>query len=304
MLPASVRKFFPRVGREIIFHSVCCASLFASFRLGRVRQVAFPASMQKFVPAGRPAVEAVCPSAPNSFPSSLSTSREVRARRAICLVVLTEMASLVFTGAASAIEEFERAELRLEQNLFDKDVEVKFDVITEKGGIAALLVTAPDGRVVIDFKSPSSKFGMRHLELETPEPANDGRIQADFPEGTYRFAATNTNGDRIRGTATLSHALPPAPQIISPQPEQKDVPVVGTKVHWKPIPGIAQFVVILEHEISGREITAILPGTNNEFSIPAGFLIAGADYKVEIGAVARNGNRTFVEYEISTAKRP
>ena len=42
----------------------------------------------------------------------------------------------------------------------------------------------------------------------------------------------------------------------------------------------------------------------NVFSIPVGFLTYGGKYKVEIGAVADNGNRTFMEYEITTAKRP
>ncbi len=220
------------------------------------------------------------------------------------LVSFAAMAGLLSTGAAWAAESFEQAELRLEQNLADKDIEVTFDVLTHKRGLAALRVTAPDGRVIVDFKSPSSKFGMRGLSLESPEPTNDGKMQADFPEGVYRFDGATTNGDKLQATATLSHVLPPAAQAISPRPEQEDVPIVGTKVSWKPIPGIAQFLLTLENEKSGREITSILPGTINEFSVPAGFLVAGAQYKVEIGSVGKNGNRTFVEYEISTAKAP
>ena len=313
MMPASVRKPFPRLGRETISHGICRGSLFSTYRLGSVKQAALPNLTQMFVSAVRTPGSAVCASAPNSLSSRMAATRDVRARRTLSrrrvgtisrLVILAAAASLVSTGTASAIEKFERAEIRLEQNLHDKDVEVKFDIVSKELGLKTLVVAAPDGRIVVNFKSSNSKHGIRHLELETPEPANDGRIQADFPEGTYRFAATDTNGDRLRGTATLSHALPPAPQMISPQPEQKDVPVVGTKVQWRPMQGIAQYVVILEHEESGREITAILPGTINVFSIPVGFLILGADYKVEIGAVAKNGNRTFVEYGISTAKRP
>jgi hypothetical protein len=219
------------------------------------------------------------------------------------LAVFAAMAGLVTTGPAIAADKFEKAQLRMEQNLTDKDVEVKFIVTSKNAGIAALQITAPDGRVVVDFKSPSSKFGIRNLELETPEPGNDGKVQADFPEGVYRFDGTTTKGDKMQATATLSHALPPATQVISPRPEQDDVPIVGAKVTWKPMPGIAQFVVILEDGKSGQETAAILSGTKNEFSVPAGFLIAGAEYKVEIGAVGKNGNRTFVEYEITTAKR-
>jgi len=234
----------------------------------------------------------------------MSNSTRRLPRSAIPLAVMAAVTGLLSASPSLAADTFERAGLRLEQNIADKDVEVKFDVLSKKGGIATLKVTAPDGRVVIDFKSPSSKFGMRHLDLETPEPANDGELQADFPEGTYQFAGTSTSGEELYAMATLSHQLPPAPKVISPRPEQEDVPIIGTKVRWEPMKDIAQFVVILEHEKTGREITAILPGTLNAFSVPVGFLMLSADYKVEIGAVAKNGNRTFVEYEISTVKRP
>lgn len=286
MLPASVHMFFSRVTRENIVRRVCRNRDPSNCSPTSVRHAAFPNSLQ---------------SDPHLFVVPTQTLRH-SLENVGCLVIMAAVAFLVSSGTAQAAGGFERAELRLEQNLLDKDVEVKFDIVTKQGGVAALQVTAPDGRVVIDFKSPGSKFGMRHLELESPEPANDGRIQADFPEGVYRFVGTTNRGSKLEATKTLSHRLPPAPQMISPQPEQKDVPLVGTKVRWKPMPGIAQYVVILENEQSGREITAILSGTTNAFSVPTGFLIAGADYKVEIGAVGKNGNRTFVEYEVTTAR--
>lgn len=220
------------------------------------------------------------------------------------LAIIAAMAGLVFTGPASAADSFENAELRLEQNLTDKDVEVKFDVLTHNKGIAALQIMTPDGRVIVDFKSPSSKFGIRHLSLESPEPANDGKIQADFPEGVYRFHGTTTSGDKLQATATLSHRLPPAPQVVHPRPGQEDVQIFGATVLWNPMPDIAKYVVILEDENTGQEVSAIVSGTKNVFSIPVGFLTFGSKYKVEIGAVGRNGNRTFVEFEITTAKRP
>jgi hypothetical protein len=313
MLTDSVRQFISRSGLENKFHSHCRKLSISSFHIGAVKQAAFPIVTRELVSSIRAFDDVVCPSDPNRFFSRLARLSDTRAGGILSrfdggnlsrLIILTVTAFLVSTGAARAIEKFERAEIRLEQNLLDKDVEVKFDVISKSLGLKTLVVAAPDGRIVVSFKSANSKFGMRHLELETPEPTNDGRIQADFPEGTYRFAATNTNGERVRGTAQLSHAMPPAPQMISPRPEQKDVPITGTKVQWKPMPGIAQYVLILEHEASGREITAILPGTVNVFSVPVGFLVSGAEYKVEIGTVAKNGNRTFVEYSISTANRP
>src|SRR5215217_7577152 len=97
---------------------------------------------------------------------------------------------LLTPGAAPAEERFGRTAIYLERNATDADVEVRFEVSGTKDGLATLRVTAPDGRTVIDFRAPDSKLGIRHLDLESPEPRDDGRLQADFPAGTYRFAGT------------------------------------------------------------------------------------------------------------------
>ena len=53
--------------------------------------------------------------------------------------------------SAQAEEKFEKVGVYLEQNLRDKDAEVKFEAIAGNTGLATLNVTAPDGRTVIDF---------------------------------------------------------------------------------------------------------------------------------------------------------
>ena len=92
------------------------------------------------------------------------------------------IAALLLTGAlhgiANAGQQFERVKVFLERNLLDKDAEIKFEATGGKVGLANLKVVAPDGRTVIDFKAPDSKLGMRALSLESPEPTNDGRVQA------------------------------------------------------------------------------------------------------------------------------
>jgi hypothetical protein len=47
---------------------------------------------------------------------------------------------------------------------------------------------------VIDLKSAGSKLGVRGITLESPEPADDKIVHADFPAGTYRFEGTTTKG--------------------------------------------------------------------------------------------------------------
>ena len=211
---------------------------------------------------------------------------------------------LLFAGAASAAEvRFERALVYLEHNASDNDMEVRFAATASAGGFAALRVIAPDGRTVIDFKSPDSKIGIRHLDLETPEPRNDGSIQAEFPQGVYRFEGIMVDGATVQAEATLSHAVAVTPTLLTPQHEQDDVPLRGARVRWTTVPDAVSCVVIIEDQDSTRELRVTLPGTAASFAIPDGFLLPGKDYKLSIGAVMASGNRSFVESEFSAAKR-
>src|SRR5919202_1654285 len=117
------------------------------------------------------------------------------------LLVLAALPLLLTPEAVLAQERFGRTAIYLERNVTDEDVEVRFEVAGTKDGLATLHVTAPDGRTVIDFRAPESKFGIRQLELESPEPRNDGRLQADFPAGTYRFAGITVGGMTLQGEA-------------------------------------------------------------------------------------------------------
>src|SRR3977135_4372413 len=84
------------------------------------------------------------------------------------LVVL----ALPLADANAAAGGFERAAVHLERNMQDHDIEALFEVIGAEDGLPALKVLSPDGRTVIDFKTPASKLGIRHLTLESPELTN------------------------------------------------------------------------------------------------------------------------------------
>jgi hypothetical protein len=53
MLPASVRKFLPRVGREIKTHRARRNSLLSSFGFGPANQLAFPTFIHLSTPANK-----------------------------------------------------------------------------------------------------------------------------------------------------------------------------------------------------------------------------------------------------------
>ena len=204
-------------------------------------------------------------------------------------------------GVLRADLEFEAVAIHLEQNATENDAEIVIDVTSGDVGMASLKVVAPDGRTIVDFKSPDSKFGLRHFAVETPEPKNDGRLQKDFPEGEYTFTATTLKGVKLTSKAELSHKMPEIVASFKPAADAKDVPTKGLQITWSGVKNLKGYIVTVEQEESGHEIKATLPSTATTFSVPDGFLTPGTEYKVSIGTVAENGNMSFVEADFTTA---
>lgn len=203
---------------------------------------------------------------------------------------------VVVDGSARAGENFEKVAVYLEQNLKDKDAEVKF-------GLATLKVTAPDGRTVIDFKAPDSKLGIRHFVLESPEPKNLATVKADFPTDAYRFTGLTGSGSKLEAEALLSHNLPDETSFVYPRHNQKYVPVAALNIKWHPVKHSAPSIIILEQEQTDREIRANLSGIATEFAVPNGFLQPRTDYTLAIGTVSKEGNKSFAEITFTTAAK-
>jgi hypothetical protein len=204
-------------------------------------------------------------------------------------------------GVGRADETFEKVAVTLEQTVQDEDSEIRFDAVGRGSGLAALKVVAPDGRTVIDFRAPDSKLGLRQISLESPEPKNNGALQTDFPEGAYRFTGKSVTGVTLQGEARLSHKLPDATSLVRPKPDEKNVPVAGLQIRWSPVKNLAAWIVLVEHEATGRELRVNLPATATALVVPDGFLVPGTEYKLAIGAVAKEGNKSFVETNFTTA---
>jgi hypothetical protein len=234
-------------------------------------------------------------------PSNSQQRRETDMTRRILVAAAVMVGAL--HGVAHAAEKFELVKVFLERNVMDQDAEIKFEAIGGKGGLTSLKVVAPDGRTVVDLKSPDSKLGVRHMSLESPEPKNDGAVQSDFPAGAYTFTGTGVGGERLEAKAVLSHVFPAPTAFVHPQPDAKNVPVKGLQVSWKSIKGLDACVVVIEHEASGRAIKANLPGNATSFSVSDGFLLPGTEYKVAVGTVAKDGNASFIEAAFTTAKK-
>jgi len=228
---------------------------------------------------------------------------EARPMPRAAILLAAALLLLCAHGLVRAEEEFERTAIRLEQNVSDKDVEVVLEATSDKAGMRALSVVAPDGRTIVRFRSPDSQLGIRHFTYESPELRNDGRLQKDFPEGEYTITGITVTGDTLRGSATLSHKLPTAPTLVQPRPDAKGLPVDGVQIRWNAMKDLAGVVVVVEHEKTNRKISVTLPGTATAFTVPSGFLAHGTEYKLAIGSMSREGNQSFIETEFTTGAK-
>ncbi len=219
----------------------------------------------------------------------------------IRLGILVAAAALAVAGPVRAADpKFEKLAAYLERNIEDKDAEIRFEVTGGADGLFSLRIVSPDGRVVVEMRTPGSKLGVRSFVLESPELADDGRLRADFPAGRYTFEGTTTAGTALRGEVPLSHIFPEPAALSFPRAGQSDVPTSNMTVRWTAPAGLTGCVVVLEQEGTAFEIRAHLPGDARSFVVPAGFLRPATAYKVAIGTISRVGSRTFIEHEFKT----
>jgi hypothetical protein len=199
------------------------------------------------------------------------------------------------------LSEFESIEMFVEQNATDGDTEVVISVTGGDDGFRLFNVRSPEGRVVVATYSLDPTIGgQRELAFESPEPPG-AAILASYPEGIYRFYGETHRRERFAGEASLSHVLPPAPVILSPQ-EGASVATGPLLIQWSALTGVAQIIVELENESVDPEqsIQFNLPPAATSFEIPAAMLTAGSSYQLGIGSVSNNGNRVFVEVVFET----
>ena len=146
--------------------------------------------------------------------------------------------------------------------------------------------------------------------LESAEPSFDEQpleeLLALFPEGRYRFEGTTTEGDRLKGTARLTHALPDAPVLVLPEEDDDAVDPANTVIQWEAVadpPGssIVYYEVVVEREQGSlRVFVAQVGPATTSVTVPPEFMDAGTAYKYEVLAVEKSGNRTISEREFET----
>ncbi len=224
----------------------------------------------------------------------------------IGVLILLLSSQYLLTGYAqqSGLSQlFAVANVRFEQNATDGDVEVVFEVKGGDEGFAMLTVVSPDGRTVIDFTAPdSSTLGIRQFRFESPEPKDVDGLKAAYPEGVYKFYGYTISGKEFYCESTLNHKLPPTVSFLQPGVDEEDVIIEGLKIKWNPVENLAVYIIEIDQEELGVNLLIKLPGSVTEFYVPEGFLQTGLEYTLSIGAVAKDGNSSFIETSFTTAE--
>ena len=93
----------------------------------------------------------------------------------------------------------------------------------------------PGGRKFVEFlaRGRMQELGLTELFFESAEPS-PREVLALFPPGEYRFAGTTIDDERLMGTASLSHNLPPAP-VFSPSNGER-LARNDVVIRWRPKP--------------------------------------------------------------------
>ena len=169
---------------------------------------------------------------------------------------------LLATGTAMVAGQFERTAIYLEQNIQDEDAEVKIDVIAGSAGLSALSVVAPDGRTVLDVRTADSKLGMRHYTLESPEPRMTANCRRTSPKAPTASPAPPRTAATLDGEAVaVAQASRCRQRHATPVMARRTFRSLASQVKWDPSKDASALIVAVEHEESGREVTANLPGS-------------------------------------------
>ena len=202
-------------------------------------------------------------------------------------------------GARDCLE-FEELGLTLEQNATDGDTEVVLFAQGGDEGLRRLTITAPDGRKTARIDGDRRGIGLREFLLESAEPPDLDAVLASFPEGTYAFSGKAVGGDCLKGTAPLSHTLAPATTLETPE-EDEVVPIDALVLSWAAVVGAERYVVELNNEDTGAEMTFVVFPPTTSLEIPPAALAPDAEYQFGVGVRSAEGNLTVVERTFTTA---
>jgi hypothetical protein len=208
---------------------------------------------------------------------------------------------------------FAGIQLFFELNDSDEDLGVQLNLGSSEYW-RALSIYAPNGREIFEIETSSSLKlqGIADLFFESGEPDLDEGVEETilrrFPEGDYVFVGKSIDGDRLYGTATLTHTIPPGPTRVSPL-DGSNVARNNVVVEWSVTPStdyvIDSFqVIVIKEEQQQFAFDERLPAEARSASIPADFLEYDTEYEVEVLTRETSGNQAISVVFFTVGEEP
>ena len=205
---------------------------------------------------------------------------------------------------------FAQAKLIVEVNGTDGDAGLQFSLDSDEPW-KSIAISNTAGRKIIEIAAKSNlrDFGLTELFSESNEPPFDEmslkEFEAKFPAGDYPFSGVTIDGQRLRGTAKLTHNIPVGPHIVAPA-EGSTVSLDGAVIEWQAASQpaavhVVGYQVIVEREDPLRTFQVELPASATQVTVPSEFLQPGTDYNVEVLAIDAGGNQTITQSSFATA---
>jgi len=247
------------------------------------------------------------------------------------------LAALAFSSAAYAQDTsvmrddgeeipFDDALIRIEVNSTDGDAGLQIFLDGEPW--KSIRIENPNGRLVfaVDNFGKLRRLGSTELFMESNEPDFQEmtlpQILKLLPPGVYDFEGTTIEGEELEGEAELTHDLPCGPEITSPGDGDELDPGMPVVIMWEPVThkldttsatgecGPSTDIVIIAYEVivelEGSEpqqrFDIVLPADATQVTVPAEFIVPGAEYSFEVLAMEESGNQTITEVFFTTSE--
>jgi hypothetical protein len=223
--------------------------------------------------------------------------------------------AIILTAAATegwAKEQipFEDFRIRFEFNSTDNDLGIQIDLNGDPW--SEVKCTSPNGPLFeLKGKGLLRKFGLTELFWESTEPPLSGEdavpvedILATFPAGDYTCLGKAIENAQLVSTATLTHAIPAGPVIVSP-PDGQQV-TNSLVITWNPVtttPGgdfpnlpvkVVAYQVIVADDFQVT-VPAKTPPQAQSVTVTPEFVasLEPGEHEIEVLAIEEGGNQTI-----------
>jgi hypothetical protein len=198
---------------------------------------------------------------------------------------------------------FATNQIRFEKNASGNDLGIQ--VFLDAEPWRRVEIFGPDGRRIFEVEGRGSlrRLGLTELFFESNEPSLDEvpleDLLALFPAGTYTFVGRTVDGERLTGTATLTHDIPDGPVITAPAAGAV-VDRNNAVISWRAVTTpagieIAGYQVIVLGGEPSREFNVRVLATTTSVTVSREFLEPGTEYTFEVLAIEASGNQTITE---------